>query len=99
MKIKLCSIVCVVCLLLGLSFSLSEVALRSGRFPRETVAEEELSRIFERFYRAEGARNAEMDGHGLGLSIARIIVRAHGGKIEVQSKKGVGSRFHILLPL
>ena len=63
------------------------------------VAEEELGRIFERFYRAEGARSGETDGHGLGLSIARIIVRAHGGRIEVQSKKGVGSRFHILLPL
>ena len=63
------------------------------------VAEEEMGRIFERFYRAEGARSGETDGHGLGLSIARIIVRAHGGRIEVQSKKGVGSRFHILLPL
>lgn len=63
------------------------------------VAEEELSSIFERFYRAEQARSGQVDGHGLGLSIARIIVRAHGGQIEVQSKKGVGSRFHILLPL
>lgn len=63
------------------------------------VAEEELSRIFERFYRTESVRSSTVDGHGLGLSIARIIVRAHGGKIEVQSKKGVGSRFHILLPL
>ncbi len=63
------------------------------------VAEEELSRIFERFYRAEQARSREAGGHGLGLSIARIIIRAHGGQIEVQSRKGVGSRFHILLPL
>ena len=63
------------------------------------VAENELQRIFERFYRADQARGGESSGHGLGLSIARIIVRAHGGKIEVQSKQGVGSRFHILLPL
>lgn len=63
------------------------------------VAEKELQSIFERFYRADQARGGEIGGHGLGLSIARIIVRAHGGKIEVQSKQGVGSRFHILLPL
>jgi len=63
------------------------------------VAEQELNRIFERFYRADQARSMRSDGHGLGLSIARIIVRAHGGHIEVQSKKDAGSRFHILLPL
>lgn len=63
------------------------------------VAEEELQSIFERFYRSDQARSGEIGGHGLGLSIARIIIRAHGGKIEVQSKQGVGSRFHILLPL
>ena len=63
------------------------------------VAEEELPNIFERFYRADQARSGQVDGHGLGLSIARIIIRAHGGRIEVQSKKNVGSRFHILLPL
>ena len=63
------------------------------------VAENELQSIFERFYRADQARGGESGGHGLGLSIARIIIRAHGGKIEVQSKPGVGSRFHILLPL
>ena len=38
------------------------------------------------------------DGAGMGLSIARLIVRAHAGHIEVQSKLGGGSRFHILLP-
>lgn len=63
------------------------------------VSEDDMSRIFERFYRADQARSVRADGHGLGLSIARIIVRAHGGHIEVQSKKDVGSRFHILLPL
>jgi len=63
------------------------------------VAEEELESIFDRFYRADQARGGTAGGHGLGLSIARIIVRAHGGKIEVQSKQGAGSRFHILLPL
>ena len=63
------------------------------------IAEEEMTSIFERFYRSEEVRSGDVDGHGLGLSIARMIIRAHGGYIEVQSKKDVGSRFHILLPL
>ena len=62
------------------------------------IAHEDLERIFERFYRAPSARGSDVDGHGLGLSIARLIVRAHGGRIEVQSKEGGGSRFHVILP-
>lgn len=62
------------------------------------IGKEELGQIFERFYRAPSARGSSVEGHGLGLSIARLIVRAHGGRIEVQSKLGSGSRFHILLP-
>lgn len=58
----------------------------------------EMERIFDRFYRSASARSSHSDGHGLGLAIARLIVRAHGGRIEVQSKKGSGSRFHVLLP-
>lgn len=63
------------------------------------IAEEEMTQIFERFYRCEEVRSDAVDGHGLGLSIARMIIRAHSGQMEVQSKKGIGSRFHILLPL
>lgn len=62
------------------------------------IGKEELGQIFERFYRAPSARGSSVEGHGLGLSIARLIVRAHGGRIEVQSKLGSGSRFHLLLP-
>lgn len=62
------------------------------------IPREELPKIFERFYRSDSARKAESSGHGLGLSIARIIVIAHGGKIQVRSKVGVGTTFSITLP-
>ena len=47
---------------------------------------------------ADKARKAESGGHGLGLSIARIIVVAHNGKIKVRSKPGFGTVFTVLLP-
>lgn len=62
------------------------------------ISRTELSSVFERFYRADAARNSKTAGHGLGLAIARIIVVSHGGKIQVSSKKGVGSTFRIILP-
>ena len=62
------------------------------------IPQEELPKIFERFYRSDSARKAESSGHGLGLSIARIIVIAHGGKLQVRSKVGVGTTFSIFLP-
>ena len=60
---------------------------------------EDLSQAFDRFYRADSARDNQVQGHGLGLSIARIIALAHRGKIEVLSKPGVGSSFVLILPL
>ena len=62
------------------------------------IPEKDLPKIFERFYRADAARNSETGGHGLGLSIARIIVVAHGGTIRVRSKVGEGTIFEIILP-
>ena len=62
------------------------------------ISQEELPKIFERFYRADAARHSESGGHGLGLSIARIIVMAHGGKLRVRSKLGTGSTFYVDLP-
>jgi len=63
------------------------------------ISKEELARIFDRFYRSDKARKAQNGGHGLGLSIARIIVVAHGGIITVRSKENIGTTFYIRLPL
>lgn len=62
------------------------------------ISREELPKIFDRFYRSDSARKAESGGHGLGLSIARIIIIAHGGKIRVRSKVGEGTTFCVVLP-
>lgn len=58
----------------------------------------DLKKIFDRFYRAEISRDKESGGHGLGLSIAKIIVLGHRGKIKVKSKYGEGSKFTIAIP-
>ncbi len=63
------------------------------------ISAEELPRIFDRFYRSDEARKSQASGHGLGLSIARIIVVAHGGHMKVRSKLGAGTTFSVLLPL
>ena len=62
------------------------------------IAPENLTRVFDRFFRCDEARKAQSSGHGLGLSIARIIAVAHGGKIRVRSKVDVGTTFSVLLP-
>ena len=63
------------------------------------ISKDDLPKIFDRFYRSDKARNMQGGGHGLGLSIARIIVSSHGGSINVRSKPGSGTTFSISLPL
>lgn len=63
------------------------------------MSENEVSHIFERFYRSDEARNGETGGSGLGLSIAKWIVDAHNGVIDVLSRPEIGTRFTIRFPL
>lgn len=63
------------------------------------IEEELLDRIFERFYVVDNSRSKKISSTGLGLSIVKHIVEAHGGRIEVTSEIGKGSTFTIYLPL
>ncbi len=64
----------------------------------EGIRAEDLSHIFERFYRGEKSRNRATGGSGLGLAITQGIVHAHDGEIHVESTPGKGTRFIITLP-
>lgn len=63
------------------------------------IAEENLPRVFERFYRVDKGRSRQMGGTGLGLAIVKHIVRSMNGEIEVHSKLGEGTEFLVTLPL
>ena len=62
------------------------------------IPEQDLPRIFERFYRVDKARSRELGGTGLGLAIVKHLVELHGGRVEVRSRPGQGSVFTVTLP-
>jgi len=59
---------------------------------------DERERVFERFYRTDESRTRASGGSGLGLSIVAALVAAHGGTVDVESEKGVGSTFRVRIP-
>jgi two-component system, OmpR family, sensor kinase len=63
------------------------------------ISEDHLQHVFDRFYRSESSRTRRSGGAGLGLSITKSLVEAHGGTIEVESAVGAGTSFIIRLPL
>jgi heavy metal sensor kinase len=62
------------------------------------IAEEDIPHIFDRFFRTDRSRSRQVPGSGLGLSISKWIVEAHGGSISVASRLGAGSVFTVRLP-
>jgi len=62
------------------------------------IPEEDLNRIFDRFYRVDKARTREMGGTGLGLSIAKEILNQNKGSIDIKSEVGKGTEVVIRIP-
>lgn len=82
-----------------------QVEVREGQIQIEVadtgfgISVQELSRIFDKFFRSADPRIQEQSGSGLGLSLAHEIVRLHGGKIAVHSELDKGTKFIVSLPL
>jgi CheY-like chemotaxis protein len=62
------------------------------------IAPDKLEHIFEAFYQIDGSITRQYEGLGLGLAVARAVIRAHGGEVEVESQVGQGTQFTIQLP-
>jgi len=62
------------------------------------IGEEDLRRVFERFYKADKSRNRDAGGSGLGLAIVRRVVELHQGTVEIGSKPGEGTVVTVMLP-
>lgn len=63
------------------------------------ISEEELPRVFEKFFRSEDPRVQEQKGTGLGLALAQEVIHLHGGRITAESELNKGSTFHVVLPI
>jgi signal transduction histidine kinase len=81
-------------------------AAQAGRFVRVSISDtgtgisaDDSGHIFDRFYRVDTSRSKETGGSGLGLSIVRALVEAHGGTIQAGSAQDGGAEFTFTLPL
>jgi signal transduction histidine kinase len=63
------------------------------------IAAADLPHIFEPFYRGIDAQTRQIQGNGLGLSVVKRIIEAHGGRVSVESTHGSGSTFTVHLPI
>ena len=63
------------------------------------IPAEELSKVFDRFHRVEGARGRSFEGTGIGLALVQELVRQHGGSVRVESVVGKGSTFVVAIPM
>lgn len=63
------------------------------------IPQDDLARLFERFYRVDKARSRELGGTGLGLAIVKHIAKAHGGAVRVESEPGQGATFAFTMPM
>jgi len=62
------------------------------------ISVEEMERVFEPFYRLDASRNVATGGHGLGLTFARTVIRAHGGDVRLANRSEGGLRVAVTLP-
>ena len=63
------------------------------------MRKKDLNRIFSRFYRSDDVRGRNIAGHGLGLSIAKLIIVSHSGRIHIRTQFQKGTAFSFYLPL
>ena len=84
-----------ICVERGVEPRVAQITVRdTGR----GIAPEHLSNVFERFYRADGARSRRSGGSGIGLAVVKQLIEAHGGRVWVASVAGEGTSFRFVLP-
>lgn len=83
---------------LQLAKSGKQIRLSVFNQTKEPVKKENLALLFDRFYRMDSSRNSETGGHGIGLSMAKAIVEAHGGKLSANTEDGMSLQMNAVFP-
>jgi signal transduction histidine kinase len=86
----------------GISVAIRRKDVHMALSVRDTgigIAQEEIPRLFDRFYRVEGAQGRTHEGTGIGLALVQELVKLHGGAVRVESVQGKGSTFTVTVPL